>query len=154
MSSTPAGPRGRPSAVRRGWLVLLSVVVALLAVIGFWPSPVDRPVQGLLAGALRNLHAHGVPGWVDYAFVEGAANVALFVPLGAAAVLAFPGRKWWQVATLGCLVSGCMELGQWLFLSQRYPSLADLALNTAGAAIGAAVGALVARWPAPGNAVT
>ncbi|MEO5778981.1 MULTISPECIES: VanZ family protein [Arthrobacter] len=125
-------------------------MVSLLALIGFWPSPVDKPLRGLIARALRKLHAHGVPGWVDYAFVERIANVALFVPLGAVAVLAFPWQKWWQIATLGALVSGCMELGQWMFLSQRYPSLADLALNTAGAAIGA----LIARRLVPDETAT
>ncbi|WP_254788242.1 VanZ family protein [Arthrobacter sp. ok909] len=108
----------------------------LLALIGFWPSPVDKPVQGDIAGALLLLHAVGIPRWINYAFVEASANVVLFIPVGIAATLAFPGRKWWQNAALGLLASACMELGQLLFLSSRFASLLDVATNTAGCVAG------------------
>jgi glycopeptide antibiotics resistance protein len=97
---------------------------------------VDRPVQGEIAGTLLWLHTHGVPGWINYAFVEAAANVALFIPVGIAATLAFPHRKWWQNAALGLLASACMELGQLLFLSSRFASLLDIITNAAGCAAG------------------
>ena len=96
----------------------------------------DRPVQGEIAGALLLLHAYGIPGWINYAFVEASANVLLFIPVGIAATLAFPGRKWWQNAALGLLVSTCMELGQLLFLSSRFASPLDIITNTAGCAAG------------------
>lgn len=130
----------------------------LLAVIGFWPSPVDRPVQGQLAGTLLLLHALGIPEWINYAFVEASANVVLFIPLGIAATLAFPRRKWWQTAALGLLASACMELGQLLFLSSRFASIVDVITNTAGCVTGAllataGLGALKEqqdqRFPAP-----
>lgn len=123
---------GRP----RLWQGVLGGAFILLAIIGFWPSPVDRPVQGELSAFLFLLHALGFPGWFNYAFVEASANVVLFIPVGIAATLAFPGRKWWQNAALGLLVSTCMELGQLLFLSSRFASPLDIITNTAGCAAG------------------
>ncbi|WP_427129470.1 VanZ family protein [Pseudarthrobacter sp. S9] len=113
--------------------------LALLGIVGFGPDPVDQPVQGEIAGVLFFLHTHGIPGWVNYAFLERAANVALFVPLGIVASLAFPKKRWWQVAAFGLMVSGCMELGQQLFLHNRFSSPVDLVTNTAGSVIGALV---------------
>ena len=137
-----------PVTNRQGlWVTLLAAVVILLALIGFWPSPVDAPAQGFIAAALRKLHAHGVPRWFDYGFIEKASNIALFVPLGVAAALAMPEKKWWQISALGLLVSGCMELGQWLFLPARFPTGTDLVTNTFGAVIGVFIAASLTRKP-------
>lgn len=105
----------------------------------------DRPVQGEIAGTLLLLHAYGIPGWINYAFIEAIANVVLFIPVGIAATLAFPRRKWWQNAALGLLVSACMELGQLLFLSSRYASPLDIMTNSAGCAAGTLLAAGVLR---------
>lgn len=108
-----------------------------LAAIAYWPTPVDQPVQGLFDKAFRLLHTHGAPAWLSYKSVEAAANIALFIPLGFMSSLSFPERRWWQIGGLGLLISGCMELGQLLFLHNRFPSLVDLVTNTSGAGIGA-----------------
>lgn len=108
-----------------------------LAFIAYWPSPVDQPVSGLLADYLYVLHRHGLPAWINYKFVEASANVALFTPLGSVSSLAFPGKRWWQVGAFGLFISGCMELGQLLFLHNRFASPLDLMTNTSGAVIGA-----------------
>lgn len=108
-----------------------------LALIAFWPSPVDQPVQGQLVSALYVLHRHGVPAWVDYKLVEATANVVLFVPLGIVGSLAFPGKRWWQVGALGLLLSGCIELGQLLFLHDRFAAVSDIVTNATGATAGA-----------------
>ncbi|CAH0268509.1 hypothetical protein SRABI26_03594 [Arthrobacter sp. Bi26] len=129
----------------RLWQGVLGGAFILLALIGFWPSPVDRPVQGEIAGALLLLHAYGIPGWVNYAFVEASANVVLFVPVGIAANFAFPRKKWWQNAALGLLVSACMELGQLLFLSSRFASPLDVITNTAGCAAGTLMAAAAVK---------
>ena len=107
-----------------------------LALIAFWPTPVDRPVSGELAAFLKAIHSLGLPRWINYGFVEATANVVLFIPLGAVAVLAFPNKQWWQVTSFGILVSGCMELGQQLFLHDRFASPSDVVTNTAGCVIG------------------
>lgn len=119
------------------WRGILAVMLVPLALIAFWPSPVDQPVQGELANVLQFLHAHGIPAWFNYQFVEASANVVLFVPFGAVAALAYPKKHWWQIGILGLCVSGCIELGQLLLLHNRFASLQDVVTNTSGAAIGA-----------------
>ncbi len=112
-------------------------MMAPLALVAFWPSPVDKPIQGELGGFLFLIHALGIPGWVNYSLIEATANVVLFMPLGAAASLAFPRERFWQLGAFGLVVSGCMELGQQLFLHGRFASPLDLVTNTAGCVIGA-----------------
>lgn len=126
----------RAIATPRIWRIVLAGFLGFLALVGFWPSPVDQPVRGQVAGFIWVIHAMGVPAWISYGFIEAAANVALFVPLGAVAALAFPKNPWWRIGALGLLVSGCMELGQLLFLHSRVPSPLDLATNAAGCLLG------------------
>lgn len=114
----------------------LAAYVFVLGLIALWPVPVDRPVAGLLSKALRRLHRWGIPGWVDYGFVEAASNVLLFIPLGALVVWLLGWPYWWAGPAAGLLVSSLMELAQFLFLPARYPALADVAANTFGAALG------------------
>lgn len=123
----------------------MAAFLVSLAVVAYWPSPIDHPVQGDLARVLKFLHARGVPVWFNYKFVEAAANLALFVPFGVVANLAYRNRRWWQIGALGMAVSGCMELGQLLFLHNRFASPLDIAVNTAGAVLGALVVGLIAR---------
>lgn len=107
-----------------------------LAVVAFWPSPVDQYLQGALARNLKFLHAHGIPAWFNYKFVEATANVVLFIPLGIGASLAYREKRWWQIGFFGFIISGCMELGQLMFLHNRFASPLDLVTNTGGAVIG------------------
>jgi glycopeptide antibiotics resistance protein len=127
------------------WRGVFSVFLVILAFIGFWQSPVDEPVQGELSAVLELLHSHGIPGWFNYMFVEATANVVLFVPVGIVAPLAFPNQRWWRNAALGLGVSGCMELGQLLFLSSRVVSPLDLVTNTAGGVLGIALAQALLR---------
>jgi glycopeptide antibiotics resistance protein len=108
----------------------------VLALIGFWPSPVDETAQDLLSTVLFWLHSHGIPGWFNYWFVEASANFLLFIPVGILAVMVFPRNKWWQDALIGVTASGVMELGQFLFLDRRVSSPKDLVTNTAGTLVG------------------
>jgi glycopeptide antibiotics resistance protein len=121
------------------WRAVLVAMLVPLALIAFWPSPVDQPVQGQLSSLLRFLHSHGIPHWFNYRFIEASANVALFIPLGVVGSLGYPQRHPLQIGTLGLFVSACMELGQLLFLHNRFASLLDLVTNTSGAVIGAAL---------------
>ncbi|MDQ0731119.1 VanZ family protein [Arthrobacter sp. B1I2] len=116
-----------------------------LALIAFWPSPVDQPVSGQLSVVLQFLHRHGIPWWFNYQFVEAAANVLLFIPVGFVGSLAFPAKRWWQIGAFGLLISGCIELGQLLFLHERFASPSDIVTNTSGAVIGALLAALAAQ---------
>ncbi|MEW1982992.1 VanZ family protein [Pseudarthrobacter oxydans] len=125
----------------RLWRVVLTAMLIPLAFVAFWPSPVDQPFQGQLAALLKFLHRHGIPTWLNYTFVEASANVALFVPVGLVSSLAFPSWPWWKIGAFGFLISCCMELGQLLFLHNRFPSPLDLVTNTSGAVIGALLAA-------------
>ncbi|MET3143546.1 UNVERIFIED_ORG: glycopeptide antibiotics resistance protein [Arthrobacter sp. UYEF2] len=135
---------------------MLVAMLVPLAMVAFWPSPVDALVQGQLASVLKFLHSHGIPAWFNYQFVESSANVALFIPLGSVAAMAYPRIPWWQIGIFGLVVSGCIELGQLLFLHNRFASPVDLVTNTGGAVIGAllvtaAIKCLQARrWSAAG----
>ena len=117
-------------------MVLVTMLLPLAA-IAFWPTPVDQPVQGLLANVLHFLHRRGIPAWFNYRFVEASVNVALFIPYGIVSSLSFLEKRWWQIGLLGLLISGCMELGQLLFLHNRFSSPLDLVTNTLGAVMGA-----------------
>ncbi|WP_314214317.1 VanZ family protein [Pseudarthrobacter equi] len=134
---------------QRLWQGVLAVMFIPLASIAFWPTPVDRPVQGLLADTLSFLHRHGVPGWFGYKMAEATANVMLFVPVGFVSALAFSEKRWWQIAAFGLLVSGCMELGQLLFLHDRFASLSDILTNTSGAITGALLAISVVKKRSP-----
>lgn len=127
------------------WRIVLATISVPLAAIAFWPIPVDQPIQGQLVGVLNFLHRRGIPGWFNYKFVEASANVALFIPYGIVSALSFPKKRWWQIGLLGLLVSGCIELGQLLFLHNRFSSPLDLVTNTSGAVIGALLAAVTLK---------
>jgi glycopeptide antibiotics resistance protein len=121
----------------------MAAYLACLAAIGFWPSPVDKPIQGTLASVLRYLHHHGVPGWVNYHFVEASANIALFIPFGVLVAMSLPAVKWWRLVVLGALASICIEFGQLLFMVARFATLIDVLMNTAGALVGVGFARLI-----------
>lgn len=123
---------------RLGFVVML----VPLALIAFWPRPVDQPIQGQIAVVFDLLHRNGIPSWFNYKFLEAFANTVLFVPYGFVGALAFPNKRWWQIGALGLALSGCMELGQLLFLPGRSSTPLDLVMNMAGAVTGAQLAAL------------
>lgn len=133
----------------RLWQLILAAMLVPLALIAFWPTPVDQPVSNQLAAVLNLLHKYGIPRWFDYDFVEESANVALFIPVGFVAALAFPCKRWWQIAAFGMLLSGCIELGQLLFLHSRFASPSDVMTNTSGGVIGALAAALATQKGRP-----
>lgn len=123
---------------RSEWVILLVLLVAVLT-ITFWPTPVDGPFDAGLQARLLSWHAHGVPGWFDYDFLQNASNVVLFAPLGALiASVALP-RLWWASGVLGLALSLTVEFVQAEFLPARFASAGDLAANTAGALLGGAI---------------
>ena len=130
-----------------GWGLV--AYISGLALIALWPVPVDRAGGQLLARALRKLHRRGVPEWVDYGFVESASNVLLFVPLGALVVWLLGRPYGWVGPAAGLLLSSLIELAQFLFLPERYPTLADVAANTSGAVIGALLALLTTAYRKP-----
>jgi VanZ family protein len=120
-----------------------ALYLVTLGFIALWPTPVDRAAAGTISKVLATLHAHGVPGWFDYALVEFGANIVLFLPVGLLGVVLLGAARWWAVVLIGCAVSGYIELSQLVFLPSRYATLLDVLANTAGTVIGAMLGTLL-----------
>lgn len=128
---------------RRVARFLLAVLLVVVAWITLWPSPVDEGGRSTLLTVLERLHERGVPRWLDYSFVERAANVVMFVPFGALLVVILPPRRWWLALVLPALTSALVEIVQHVALPQRVSSGWDVLANTAGAALGAVAAAVV-----------
>ena len=132
-----SGPRHAIVAVLAiGYGIFLALVV-------FWPSPIDRPVAAMLERVIAELHERGVPAFVNYTFIEFTANVALFVPVGIVLGLIVPLR-WTVVALLlGPALSGAIEVAQHLLLSERYSTISDIVANSIGSTLGVMVAVTV-----------
>ncbi|HEY5224323.1 MAG TPA: VanZ family protein [Microbacteriaceae bacterium] len=122
---------------------VLAACLVIILTIAFWPTPVDRPFDAQLARTLSVLHGAGMPAWLDYDFVESAANVIMFVPFGALIALYATPRLWWTSVAAGFVLSVGIELFQKFFLPQRFASVGDVIANTAGALIGGGIVALL-----------
>lgn len=127
----------------RGFWLLPLVYVLAMASIAFWPVPVDSAAGPQLASALSWLHAHGIPAFVNYEFVEFTANVIFFIPLGL--ILSFALHRFWFACVLGLVTSALIELGQLLLLPNRYATLTDVVANTLGTCLGAGLWLLITR---------
>ncbi|WP_285240495.1 VanZ family protein [Pseudarthrobacter sp. MEB009] len=106
----------------RLWQAVLLAMMVPLAFVAFWPTPVDAPVGNELQDFLRRLHRHGIPRWVNYRFVEMSANVALFVPLGFVAALAFFRKRWWQAGWWGCCFPAALNWASCCFSRTVLPA--------------------------------
>ncbi len=124
-------------------LAIVSVLYLVgLALIAFWPVPVDQEFSDALELLIAQLQGDGL-SFLSYATVEIAANVLLFVPLGILlAVLFGPGARW--LAFGACVaVSAFIEFAQAVLLPDRTAAVSDLLANVAGAAIGVLIVAIV-----------
>ncbi|GAA2079346.1 hypothetical protein GCM10009840_13140 [Pseudolysinimonas kribbensis] len=119
-------------------LAILVVYLAALALIAFWPVPVDSGARGSLGTLLALLRARGW-GWIDYSVVEASANVILFVPFGfLLGVLGGRGAGRRLLMLAVCVASSvAIEVGQAALLPARYASVGDIAANSLGAVVGA-----------------
>lgn len=99
-----------------------------------------QPYGGDIADALSRLltwfSQRPATAWITFERVEFASNAAMFVPLGALAVLWFGVRLWWLAPLFGFAVSLLIEATQYVFLDSRVADLRDLISNTLGAGIG------------------
>ena len=135
-------------------LGITAVYAVVLLYVAFWPTPVDRPVDGTLNSVLGHLHGWGAPSWVDYGFVQFTANVVLFAPL--ALILDSIWRTPpWRIFLFGVGASATIELLQLLLSPQRFATLNDVLANSLGTLVGIAilyvVGSAHGRVTAPGR---
>jgi glycopeptide antibiotics resistance protein len=137
--------RQYPHDVRERRLLLLTgAYVVALAMIGFWRTPVDQNVAVTqLEPVVWMADLFGLTVPQSYSAVEAAANVVLFMPLGALVLLW--RRDWtWVHATLVALgTTAAIEVLQQLLRPERFASVRDVVANTFGGAIGAL---LVVGW--------
>jgi len=118
-------------------LTAAAIYLVGVALVVFWPTPVDRPASGELHLVIDWFHSQGMPKFIGYNQVEFTANIAMFLPMGIIASTWF--KNGWVGLVSGSLASCFIELSQYLFLPHRFASGMDVLANTSGAAIGAAM---------------
>ncbi|WP_323960951.1 VanZ family protein [Arthrobacter sp. JZ12] len=126
----------KPARRRRLLAALLASYLLALALIGFWPSPVDEGASGLIDRVLRFLHRNGASSWFDYSTIESGANVLLFIPFGFLVAALLPLQRAWLALPIGIIASMCIEVGQEVFRPERVATPRDVLANALGAVIG------------------
>lgn len=125
--------------------LLLAMYTAAVAVIAFWPVPVD---QGVRLGVLRFsafVRGNGFIG-LQYEHIEFTANLLMFIPLGLLLTLALRPRSAPWLPPIACLIaSAVIELVQYTLLPQRFTTVSDLVANTLGGASGWLIALAVVR---------
>ena len=142
-------PSARPSR-RWVWWALASAVALWLLWMTLRPS---ATVATDLSPLTQRDAARGISSRV---LIELAGNVVVFVPLGAALVLALGDRSMSSRLLTATLIGAVLSLGIELAqtaLPSRVTSARDLLLNTAGTAIGALFGCWIQGrvYPAPNS---
>ncbi|GGE99360.1 VanZ family protein [Mycetocola zhadangensis] len=128
-----------PPRLRRIAALAAVAYAIALALIAFWPTPVDQPIERPIHRAVDWSQSHGAEV-VTYPFIESMANVALFIPVGFLLVLILGAGRWWLSVLAGAALSAAIELGQLYFLDARFATMNDVFANTAGTLAGAALG--------------
>lgn len=131
--------RAMERRLRRGEGYAILAVFAVMLAILLWPSPIDAPIDGALRKVLHWIHVHGAPDWFDYDFVQFAANVLLFVPLGALISSMVTRTLWWVSGLFGLALSLLVEFIQATLISDRFATVGDVLANTSGAVLGGAL---------------
>lgn len=121
-----------------GYLVVLTLIV-------LWPHHVDSGAGPLYAVLLEYAPAAFPLG------VEVTLNVVLLIPFGMILSTVLPGRPF-IVLGLAWVIPLMIEIAQALFLPGRTSSAIDVAANTVGGVIGAAVIGLGRRLRRHGSA--
>ncbi|WP_313356185.1 VanZ family protein [Microbacterium sp.] len=135
-SPSDAVPAGDPRRRWAAWFLAVygAIVVAVLVLpIGY--SRIVGVIHQWIGDAL-GVTSFGA-GWVEFA-----ANVVIFAPLGFLLTLLF--RHPWHGTAVAVALSVAAELGQFV-IPARQPSLRDLLANALGAALGALLAVIIVR---------
>lgn len=128
-------------------MFLLAAYVVLPGALVLGPLPLrilDMTVAAVDAAAQLGV---GTAVHVGRDGVEAVCNVLMFVPIGFLLMPAWARASAFRVVVVCFCGSAGVELLQGLVLNGRYASVSDVALNTAGAAIGALGACAVLRRP-------
>lgn len=110
----------------------LGIYLVAMALVVFSPVSYSSIVAAIAGWLHDDLGVAGFgSGWIEFA-----ANVAMFLPLGL--LLTLLVRHHWHGAAIAIVLSAAVELVQ-VLLPARVPSVRDIVANGLGAAIGAAV---------------
>lgn len=132
----PLLPPSRSVREHAAWLSIGATVYTIaLALIAFWPQPVDSG-----AGPLLRWITDHVP-LMTYERIEFGSNILLFVPGGAGLALLLP-RMRYLVVPIALVASVAIESVQAVLLTDRTPSIQDVIANVTGACVGL-VGAVI-----------
>ena len=124
----------------RALLVGSALYLSVLAVIAMWPTHVDSGIDVVNTTAVgRWLLAQNLTPGEAYDLIQFSANVLLYLPLGALAMLAATRTRWWHAVILALAVSTIFELLQAVLRPGRTADPSDVIANTLGAAVGAAM---------------
>lgn len=118
------------------WVVVYGVALAL---IGFWPQPVDSG-----AGWFLRITTRLFP-MLTYDRIEFGSNILLFVPLGVGLAMLLT-RSRYLIMPVALLVSLTIESVQAVYIAARTPSVYDIIANISGAALGLVAVAVVEAW--------
>ncbi|MCR2784315.1 MULTISPECIES: VanZ family protein [unclassified Microbacterium] len=129
------------------------LAAASVVYLGWVASLTLGPQPEAAGGGLRDLAdwfaGSPLTTWLTYPVLEFTANVVMFVPAGVLWVLWTGPRRWWLALLVGLALSAGIEATQALALPERYPDPRDLAANTLGATLAAALLAALVRPRTP-----
>lgn len=119
-------------------MAMLAVYTGFVLVITLSPQmPGSGLTRRLVHRVIASLRAREILDFVDFLFLEFIGNILMFIPLGVFIALLISRRYWWVLLIAGTGFSGFIELGQLLFLPDRFPEVRDLVSNSTGFIIGA-----------------
>jgi VanZ family protein len=130
---------------RRAAVSALVAYVAFLAAVTLGASP-----AGVFTRSAATLRRIDRLSWVTTSDVERTANVLLFIPAGLLLCYVLPRTSRWLIWTICVAVSVGVEAVQ-LPLSERDATPVDVVTNSAGAAIGVLLRAIVPGRRRPGR---
>lgn len=110
-----------------------------LALIGFWPQPVDSGAGWLLRRITRLFPL------LTYERIEFGSNILLFVPLGVGLAMLLT-RSRYLIIPVALLASLTIESVQAVYIAARTPSVYDIIANVSGAALGLVAVAVFEVW--------
>ncbi|MFE6995702.1 VanZ family protein [Microbacterium sp. NPDC057659] len=114
--------------------ILLAPYLVVVLLLTWLPAKDAGQVTGIVA-TVAHWFEGLIPFEVGYPILEFLANVAMFVPLGVLATLAWPRMHGAWVIGAGAVLSTVIELVQ-LSMPSRYSTLSDVIANTLGTAVG------------------